>query len=87
MEKIEKEMQLLKVSARSKLELNGVEAVSAFDENLVELDTTLGRMYIEGEGLKIVDLSEELGKIIVTGTINSIAYQGTKEKRRKGLFG
>lgn len=87
MEKIEKEMQLLKVSARSKLELNGVEAVSAFDENLVELDTTLGRMYIEGEGLKIVDLSEELGKIIVTGTINSIAYQSTKEKRRKGLFG
>ena len=87
MEKRNVEQQVLRMTDRSRLELNGVEAVSAFDEDYVALDTSLGRMYIDGEGLRIIDLSQESGKILVSGTINDISYQSHKERRKKGIFG
>ena len=87
MEKRSIEQQILKMTDRSKLELNGVEAVAAFDEDYIALDTVLGRMYIDGEGLRIIDLSQESGKILVSGNINDISYQTHKEKRKKSIFG
>ncbi len=80
------EHQLLKMTDRARLELNGVESVAEFDENYVALDTSFGRMYIEGENLRIVDLSEESGKILISGVINEISYQENKSKRKKSIF-
>ena len=81
------DQQIIKLTDRSKLELNGVESVAEFEENYVTLDTVLGRICIDGENLKIIDLSQESGKILINGKVNEISYQDTKSKRKKSFFG
>ena len=87
MDKLHADVQILKMTDRSKVELNGVESVVALDTDYITLDTKIGRLYIDGEGLRIIDLSEESGKILISGTINELSYQNQKEKRKKGIFG
>lgn len=78
--------QVLKLTNRTKLEINEVDSVAAFDDEYIALETTEGKIYIDGEGLRIIDLSKESGKIVVTGKVNDISYTDNKERKRRGLF-
>lgn len=88
MSKEEMRHTALTVKERNRITLNGVTNVSSFDEDYVTLDINGGRVYIEGQGLKIESLTQNGGEISICGKIDGVFYE--KEKKAKmglrGLF-
>ena len=76
----------LTLENRAKLFLSGIEEVVSFDEHTVVLNTALGAMSIEGEGLHILSLSLENGHVTVEGHIDAIFYENRTEKVKRGFF-
>jgi len=72
---------------REKLSIDGVENVISFDENSIILQTSLGELNIDGEGLKVVKLSVEDGEVALEGKIFGIFYIDSARKKRGGFFG
>lgn len=86
MEENAKVRQTLCLKNRECLELDGILHVESFAEDALALSTKAGRITVEGENLKIEDLSKGEGKILVTGRIDAFYYtDGAEEKR--GFFG
>ena len=75
----------LTVKNRNLTEIDGIESVAAFDEGFVAINTSVGKITIEGDGMKIDDLSKEKGSIKIIGKINSISFDNVAHKR--GVFG
>lgn len=75
---------ILTVRCRESVTLDGVKNVEGFDEGYVSLSTDLGRVVIEGEGLKIESLTKDEGLIYVTGKISGVYY--SEEKPARGVF-
>ena len=71
----------LTMEARKKLTLTGATEVVRFDEDLVELNTDLGPLLIEGTGLKLKCLSLEEGTIIVEGDLSALRYESGGRRR------
>ena len=69
------------LDARKKLTLTGATEVVHFDEELVELNTDLGPLLIEGTGLKLKCLSLEEGTIIVEGDLSALRYESGGRRR------
>jgi sporulation protein YabP len=69
------------LDARKKLTLTGATEVVRFDEDLVELNTDLGPLLIEGSGLKLKCLSLDDGTIIVEGDLCALHYEVSGRKR------
>lgn len=78
----------LTVKERNRLSLNGVSNIESFDEGYITLETSDGRICIEGQGLKIESLSREGGEIQITGKIMGVFYSDKKKNtgRFSGLF-
>ena len=72
----------LTLDARKKLTLTGATEVVRFDEDLVELNTDLGPLLIEGSGLKLTCLSLEDGTIIVEGDLCALRYEAGGGRKR-----
>ncbi|WP_024614197.1 sporulation protein YabP [Clostridium sp. Ade.TY] len=70
---------------RKKLSLTGVDEVLSFDEDKIVLNTILGRLKINGQGLKMNKLDVKNGDVTVEGYIVSIIYQGKAKKKHKKL--
>ena len=69
------------IENREKAIISGVTEVLAFDECQVSMDTVLGRLKIEGDGLHVEKLSLDIGEIALSGRIDGIEYMGkSKEK-------
>ena len=78
---------MLRMQGRERAKLEGVTAVSCFNEQEVVLETTVGEIAIEGEGLHIEQLNLEAGRLDVTGVIEAIEYSELAPKReRRGLL-
>lgn len=71
------------VTDRKSIVLDGVDNVLSFDENYIALSTSLGELNVEGEGLKIENLSKENGEITVCGRIGALYYKEKNLKKRK----
>ena len=91
---MEKEMtaaaqaHMLTMQGRERAKLEGVTAVSCFNDQEVVLETTAGEVAVVGEGLHIEQLNLEAGQLNVTGEICAIEYSDIAPKReRRGLFG
>lgn len=80
---VQKELTLgrLTLERREKLTLTGAREVIRFDEDLVELNTDLGALIVEGQDLKLKCLSLDEGMVIVEGSIQSLAYDVPRQKR------
>lgn len=79
----EKTVQSLYLENKEILNITGVEGVDSFNDETVMLITTKGKLTVKGEKLNISKLNVEEGKLMVKGTINSIAfseYEGQREK-------
>lgn len=74
----------LTLDARKKLTLTGAREVVRFDEDLVELNTDLGRLIIEGQDLKLKCLSLDDGTVVVEGELTGLHYEETG--KRRGLW-
>lgn len=64
----------LNMENRAKLNLTGVEDVCGFDEHLVVLQSSMGRLTVRGEGLHIGRIDLSSGELEVSGKINELSY-------------
>ena len=71
----------LTMEARRKLTLTGATEVVHFDDDLVELNTNLGTLTIEGRDLKLKCLSLDTGTLVVEGEIAALRYPEPGRKR------
>ena len=71
----------LTMEARRKLTLTGATEVVRFDEELVELNTQLGPVTIEGRELKLKTLSLDTGTVVVEGELVAFRYDEPRRKR------
>ena len=71
---------------RKELSLTGVTDILSFDENNLYLSTTLGTLSIDGEELRIGEMSLEKGELTLTGRISGLFYENGAVKK-SGLFG
>ncbi len=75
----------LTMEARRRLTLTGATEVVRFDEELVELNTGLGPVTIEGRELKLKTLSLDTGTVVVEGEL--IAFRYEEPRRKRGFRG
>lgn len=79
------EKQSITLVDRRILTMGGVNDIAGFDEDCVILDTTMGRITVEGKEMKIESLTKEGGNILIKGDISGIFCSDTPAKK-KGLF-
>ncbi|MBO5867317.1 MAG: sporulation protein YabP [Oscillospiraceae bacterium] len=72
----------LTLQDRKKLTLTAVREIISFDENAVLLETALGTLEIQGQELKLKNLSTE-GAVSVEGKIDALYYG---QLQKKGSF-
>ncbi len=72
---------------RSDLRITGVEEVVSFDENGAELKCENGRLFVEGEEIRISNLNTDSGEVNITGRINAMSYADETDKKRRGMMG
>lgn len=75
----------LTLTGRQMLALSGVTDVSAFDENTIAMDTSMGTLTVHGENLHVEKLTLDQGELTLTGEIQSLEYDDTASQRG-GLF-
>ena len=56
-----------------------------FDEGVVVLETTLGTLSVEGDGLHVTKLLLDCGEVAIEGRIAALLYGDGGEKKR-GFF-
>ena len=71
----------LSLDERHRLTVAGVSEVLSFDETEVIMDTTLGLLTVEGEGLHVEKLSLDIGELSLEGSIQSMCYSHDRQKR------
>jgi len=71
----------LTLDNRKVLSLNGVLDVQGFDEETVNIVTTLGMLIVKGNSLHISKLSLETSEVIIDGEISSMHYLAGSEKK------
>lgn len=70
--------QTLMLEDRKRLIIDGILNVESFNEDYLELSSNLGRIEIEGSSLKIEELRQDTGKILITGEISGVFYKENK---------
>jgi sporulation protein YabP len=68
---------------RERISMSGVQAVDAFDEYAVCMQTTCGAMRIEGTGLRIEQWAMEQGQLTVVGVIGAVVYADAQNKKEQ----
>ena len=71
---------------REGIKIDGVLDVISFDERGVALETSVGNMAVEGEGLHVTVLNITDGRVEIDGRINGIYYYESKPSGKRGLF-
>lgn len=77
--------QVLTVINGEVLTLNGVLNILRFDEGTVTLQTSRGRIIVEGEGLAIESLDKNGGDILIKGDISGV-YRYEEPEGKSGFF-
>ena len=71
----EENSHALTLQERNKLTMRGVSEVVSFEENLVQLRTSLGDLAVHGQQLQLKNLTLEGGEVAVEGHISALIYQ------------
>ena len=74
----------LALDRRAALRISGVEDVGSFDEQIVQLTTTGGRLTIRGSGLHMEKMSLETGEVLLNGRVDGLDYEDVQDTR--GFF-
>lgn len=69
---------------RKKFTLTGVKDVLSFDENTIMLDTSLGKLAVKGEDLKLGQFDTQKGDVSGVGKIYAVVY--TQDEQSGGFF-
>ncbi len=76
----------LSLNKRAKLDIDGVIDILEFDNNSVNVKTTMGVLSIEGDGLKIISMSKDNAQIYIEGSIDSLYYYDDSPEKKNGIF-
>lgn len=79
----ETKKQTVTLTDRKCLTVGAVTDVLHFDEETVNLQTDLGRLTVEGSGLRIENLSKESKNILITGEISGLFYSDAPDGKKK----
>ena len=71
-----KKPHILTLDNRKLLTLSGVEDVSGFDEQTINVKLSDATLVVKGSGLHISKLSLESGDVVIDGLITSLQYLG-----------
>lgn len=74
--------QTLTLENRKKLIIDGVMNIISFNDDYMDLSTNFGDITIEGTDLKIEELLQESGKILICGDISGIFYKQIKNSKK-----
>lgn len=77
----------LQLSERKQLTMTGVTEVVSFEETAVVLHTVLGRLLVQGQGLKLKTLSLDGGQVAVDGEISALIYEEPRLSGWRRLLG
>ncbi|MBU5315611.1 sporulation protein YabP [Clostridium bornimense] len=75
----------LTMENRANLSVTGVVEVIRFNEDEINLNTTMGKLTIKGKDLKMNKLDVENGDVIISGTIDSCVYASSKREKESIL--
>lgn len=64
----------LNLCDRNRLDLNGIEDVTGFDDNTVIVKTNMGTLVISGEELHIEKIDPDTGIMRLNGKVNELCY-------------
>lgn len=82
-----KKPHLLTLDNRRLLTLTGVEDVSGFDEQTINVRLSEMTLVVKGAGLHISKLNLESGDVVIDGSISSLQYLGSSSgSLRSRLF-
>ena len=82
-----KKPHILTLDNRKLLTLSGVEDVSGFDEQTINVKLSDSTLVVKGTGLHISKLSLESGDVVIDGLITSLQYLGASSgSLRSRLF-
>ena len=82
-----KKPHILTLDNRKLLTLSGVEDVSGFDEQTINVKLSDATLVVKGTGLHITKLSLESGDVVIDGLITSLQYLGASNgSLRSRLF-
>ncbi len=76
------------LDSRNRLAVKGVKEVVSFDDAGAALLTVCGELFIEGEGIRLSELTgigEGNGEVSVTGRIDALFYRADAAEKKKGL--
>lgn len=76
---------VISLSGRERLTVTGVQEVLRFEECGILLQTSLGRLTVLGQELKLRTLEPQGGQIHVEGHFDSMSYEEAPRRRR--IFG
>ena len=69
----------LSLADRKKLTMTGVTEVVSFDETAVVLETSLGTLVVQGQGLQLKTLSVDGGQVAVEGYVSALLYEEPRQ--------
>ena len=69
----------LSLADRKKLTMTGVMEVVSFDDTAVVLETSLGTLVVQGQGLQLKTLSVDGGQVAVEGYVSALLYEEPRQ--------
>ena len=81
-DKLAARQQNIIIENRRRMSVSGVIKVESFNESAIILETGVGRLTIEGEGLHISKLAVETGDMNVDGLVGGLYYTDEKSSER-----
>ena len=81
MQEFNSKPQSLTLDNRKKLSLTGVEDVLGFNDETVNVKTTLGDLTIKGSKLHISKLNLDTGDVEIDGVVDLIHYSQSKSEK------
>ena len=70
------------ITDKSRIEINSVICVKAFDEEGVLLETALGNICVEGSDLRIENFEKASTGILIVGNISGLYYVEKRMKKK-----
>ena len=72
---------------RNKLNVTGIQSVDSYDDYSISATTIEGeQLYIDGDGISLMDVNLENKCFEASGNFISIQYSSERSKVRSGLF-
>ena len=90
MQSLTKDDKIITIAIGASFSAYGIVDIRAFDESSVILNTTYGKICVEGNNMKIESLTKEDGRIVISGDISGVFCQEQGESKRtflKRIFG